>query len=146
MNHKVLEPDVQSRVEKGRLARRRPSSKSGPTYEPPFFLNGYALSCSPMRYSAAALALAAGSEDCACVVVQHLEPACDIGRMIWPRHIGDADISAEERRGELGHQLFHRLGVFAPRSRAAPHALQIRRLVPGTISLREEITEDSSEP
>lgn len=51
------------------------------------------------------LSLGGRRDDRALVVLQHLEPAFQIGGGIVARIVGHSEISAEERSRELGNQL-----------------------------------------
>jgi len=55
-----------------------------------------------------------GGEDGALVVLDYLQPACDIGGMIVAHFWCDPEIRAEERAGKLGHQFLAGIAFVAP--------------------------------
>lgn len=58
-----------------------------------------------------ALRVGGCGEDRAFVVLQDLEPCCEIGGMIFPRVRRDGEIGAQESRPHLGDQFFKRIGM-----------------------------------
>lgn len=52
-----------------------------------------------------------GAEDRALVGFEHVEPACDIRRMVGARLKGDAEVGTEESGTDFGNEFFAGIGV-----------------------------------
>ena len=51
------------------------------------------------------LGLAGGHEDGPGILLQDLEPGRDVGGVVWPRLVGDAQIGKDEAAEDLDHDL-----------------------------------------
>src|SRR5271156_6165150 len=52
------------------------------------------------------LCVGGGGEHCSVISSQHLQPSCDVGRMIFARFQSKLQIGAQERPPEFGNQFF----------------------------------------
>jgi hypothetical protein len=67
-----------------------------------------------MQVISSALRMRGGGEDSEVVVLQHVEPLCEIGRVIVARLGRYAEIGREKRGPELGNQLLGSVTGIAP--------------------------------
>ena len=67
-----------------------------------------------MEIVGSALGVRSGGEDCAFVVLEHLEPRRDIGTVIVTRFKTDLKICAEERAAQFSNKFFGCIAFIAP--------------------------------
>lgn len=68
----------------------------------------------PMQIIGGTLGMGGGGEDRPFVVLQDLQPALNIGGMVFARLGGQGEVSTEERRAQLGDQFLAGIAFVAP--------------------------------